>query len=147
MTYKDKALEYFANNFNCSQAVFAAFATENHMEESLALKLGTQFGGGARCGQLCGAVAGALLVLGLKYGHSHSDNAEEKARAYRLATEFNQRFCERNGTVVCKELLGLDLSDPAEAALIKEQNLFRTVCPKMVADAAEITAQMLQENG
>lgn len=146
MTNSEKALSYFANNFNCSQAVFTSFATEMGIDEELALKLATQFGGGARCGQMCGAVSGALMVLGLKYGHCHSDNNEEKSRAYSLAVEFNKLFCEKNGSIVCKDLLGYDLSVPDELALIKEKNLFSTVCTKMVADAAEIVEQMLIEN-
>ncbi len=141
----DKAKEYFANNFNCSQAVFTAFATEMGIEEELALKLATQFGGGARCGQLCGAVSGALMVLGLKYGHFQSDNSEQKAQAYKIATEFNKRFCEINGSVVCKDLLGYNLSVPDEMALIKEKNLFSTVCPKVISDATEVVEQILSE--
>jgi len=146
MTNSEKALSYFSNNFNCSQAVFTTFATEMGIDESLALKLATEFGGGARCGQMCGAVSGALMVLGLKYGHCHSDNNEEKSKAYNLAVEFNKRFCDRNGSIVCKDLLGYNLSVPDELVLIKEKNLFNTVCRKMVADATEIVEQILIEN-
>jgi C_GCAxxG_C_C family probable redox protein len=146
MTNSEKALSYFSNNFNCSQAVFTTFATEMGIDESLALKLATEFGGGARCGQMCGAVSGALMVLGLKYGHYHSDNKEEKSKAYNLAVEFNKRFCDRNGSIVCKDLLGYNLSVPDELVLIKEKNLFNTVCRKMVADATEIVEQILIEN-
>jgi C_GCAxxG_C_C family probable redox protein len=86
------------------------------------------------------------MVLGLKYGHCHSDNSEEKSRAYSLAVEFNKRFCDRNGSIVCKDLLGYNLSVPNELVLIKEQNLFNTVCTKIIADATEIVEQMLNEN-
>ncbi len=145
MTHKEKALSYFGNNFNCSQAVFTTFATEMSIDEETALMISTNFGGGARCGELCGAVAGALMVLGLKHGHSHSDNADEKARAYDLAVEFNKRFCEKNGSVVCRNLLGYDLSIPEDVEVIKAKNLFKTICPQMVADATEIVEQMLLE--
>ena len=80
MSHADKAEEYFNNNFNCSQAVFTTFATETGLDEELALKIATQFGGGARKGEMCGAVSGALMVLGLKYGHCHSENEEEKGK-------------------------------------------------------------------
>lgn len=63
MSHKEKAVEYYNNNFNCSQGVFTAFATELGMDEKLALKLATNFGGGERKGELCGAVAGALMVF------------------------------------------------------------------------------------
>lgn len=146
MTHKEKALSYFGNNFNCSQSVFTAFATELGIDEQTALKLSTSFGGGARCGELCGAVTGALMVLGLKYGHYISDNAEQKANAYRLAVEFNKRFCEKNNSVVCRDLLNYDLSNPEELEEIKARNLFKTICPNMVADATEIVEHMLIEN-
>ncbi|MDO5577362.1 MAG: C-GCAxxG-C-C family protein [Fibrobacter sp.] len=146
MTHKEKALAYFKNNFNCSQAVFTTFATEMGFDEELALKLSTQFGGGARCGQLCGAVSGALMVLGLKYGHCHPENSEEKSRAYEIAVEFNKRFIEKNGSVVCKKLLGYDVSDPGDSSLIKEKRLFKTTCPQMITDAVEILDKMLSEN-
>jgi C_GCAxxG_C_C family probable redox protein len=141
----DIASAYFANNFNCSQAVFTAFATELGIDEDLALKLATEFGGGARCGQICGAVSGALMVLGLKYGHSHADDQAEKANAYRLAVEFNKRFSERNKSVVCKDLLGYDLSVQSDQAKVKEMGLFKTICPKMVTDAVEILEDMISE--
>ena len=92
VNHVDKAEEYFSNNFNCSQAVFTAFATEAGLDEELALKIATQFGGGARKGEMCGAVSGALMVLGLKYGHCHAEKAEENRRAYQIAEDFMNRF-------------------------------------------------------
>lgn len=101
MNHVDKAEEYFCNNFNCSQAVFTGFATELGLDEKLALKISTQFGGGARKGEMCGAVSGALMVLGLKYGHCHAEDMER----------------------------------------IKELNLFKTICPKMIRCATELVEQ------
>ena len=83
MNHVDKAVEYFSNNFNCAQAVFTTYATEMGIEEEMALKIATQFGGGSRKGEVCGAVSGALMVLGLKYGHWHAEDMEEKGRAYK----------------------------------------------------------------
>lgn len=145
VNHTDKAQEYFSNNFNCSQAVFTAFATEIGIDEELALKIATQFGGGARKGEMCGAVSGALMVLGLKYGHCHSDNAEEKARAYRISEDFMNRFILKNGTVVCRELLGYDISLPEDMKKIKELNLFKTTCPEMIKCATEIVDEMINE--
>ncbi|AEE17622.1 C-GCAxxG-C-C family protein [Treponema brennaborense] len=146
MLHKEKALAYFENNFNCSQAVFASFATEMGVSEELALKLGTEFGGGARCGQLCGAVSGALLVLGLKYGHYEAENGDQKSKAYALAVDFNKRFCSKHKSVVCKELLGYDVSDPEDMAIIKEKGLFGTKCPQCIADAVDIVERICSEN-
>ena len=147
MNHTDKAQEYFSNNFNCSQAVFTTFATEMGIDEELALKIATQFGGGARKGEMCGAVSGALMELGLKYGHCHSDNAEEKAKAYQISEDFMNRFIQKNGTVVCRELLGYDLSEPEDMEKIIELNLFKTTCPEMIRCATEIVDVMIRELG
>ncbi len=145
MNHVEKAVKYFNSNFNCSQGVFTSFATEMGMDEKLALKLATNFGGGERKGVLCGAVAGALMVLGLRGGHYDSVAVEDKAKAYAVSTEFMNRFIEKNGSVVCRELLGYDLTKAEDKAIIDEQNLFRTVCPKMVESAAEILDEMIAE--
>ncbi len=145
---KDKkqiALEYYGNRFNCSQALLATFSDELGITEELALKIGTQFGGGARCGELCGAVSGALMILGLKYGHYHQGNEEEKARAYAIAVDFNKRFCIKNGSVVCKELLKYDLTKNEEMDIINKKDLFHVLCPQIITDAVEIVEQMILE--
>lgn len=145
MSHAETAVEYYNNNFNCSQGVFAAFATELGIDEKLALRLGTNFGGGERKGELCGAVAGALMVLGLQYGHCESDDFEGKAKAYRISEEFMNRFIEKNGSVVCRELLGYDLTKDEDLPIIKNGNLFRTFCPKMLRSAADILDEIINE--
>lgn len=143
MNKVEKSQEYFKNGFNCSQAVFTTFATELGLSEELALKVSTQFGGGARKGEMCGAVSGALMVLGLKYGHYHYDAPEEKTNAYKIAEDFMNRFIEKNGTVVCRELLGYDLTKPEDKQKIMELDLFHISCPKMIQCATEIVEEML----
>lgn len=146
MNHVEKAEKYFSNNFNCSQAVFTTFAAEMGLDEELALKIATQFGGGARKGEMCGAVSGALMVLGLKYGHCHAENAEEKKKAYQIAEELMNRFIEKKGTVVCRELLGYDVSKTEDMEKIRELNLFQTICPEMIRCATEIVDEMLKEH-
>ena len=146
MNKADKALELFSNNFNCSQSVLTAFAADFGLDEQLALKLGTSLGGGARNGDICGAVSGALLVLGLKYGHYEVDNNEQKSRAYQIAVDYINRFKEANGSIVCRELLGYDLTKPDEMACIKEKGLFGDVCPKAIKSAVEILEVVLADH-
>ena len=141
---KEIATEYFDNNFNCAQAVFTTFAVEEGMPEELALKIATQVGGGCRKGEVCGAVSGALMVLGLKHGHYHLDAPEEKAAAYRLSEEFMDRFIEKQGTVVCRELLGYNVSKPEDMVKIRELGLFHSKCPEMIRCATEILEEMLK---
>ena len=111
----------------------------------MALKIATQFGGGARKGEMCGAVSGALMVLGLKYGHYHYNALEEKGNAYKIAEDFMNRFIAKKGTVVCRELLGYDVSKPEDMIKIKEMDLFKKTCPEMIKCATEIVEEMLQE--
>lgn len=144
MSHVEKALTYYGSNFNCSQSVFTAFATEMGMDEQTALRLGTNFGGGARKGEMCGAVSGALMVLGLFCGHCVSSDTEGKRRAYEISEEFMDRFKEKNGSVVCRELLGYDLTKAEDIEIIKKNNLFRTFCPDMVRSAVEVLEEMLQ---
>ena len=145
MNKTDKALELFSNNFNCSQAVLTAFADDFGLDEKLALKIGTSFGGGARNGEICGAVSGALMVLGLKYGHFDAADSEQKSKAYAIAVEYTKRFREANGSIVCRDLLGYDLSKPDEMACIKEKGLFADVCPKAIKSAVEILESILAD--
>ena len=143
MTHEEKALSILANEFNCAQAVLGAFASDFNIDEELALKLATEFGGGVRCGQLCGAVSGAMMVLGLKYGNCRSGDKDEITKANDISVEFNQRFYDRNNSIVCKELLGYDFSIPEHRKIIREQNIMMRICPKMVVDAVEIVEQLI----
>lgn len=143
MNHVDKAVAYFNNNFNCSQSVFTTFATELGIDEKFSLKLGTNFGGGARKAEMCGAVAGALMVLGLKYGHCESKDLESKAKAYAIAEDYMNRFIKENGSVVCRDLLGYDLTKSEDMEQIKEKNLFRTRCPEMIKSATRILDDMI----
>lgn len=139
----EKSVNYFKNGFNCSQALLATFAPDLGLSEETALKIATPFGGGARKGEMCGAVSGALMVLGLKYGHYHYNAPEEKLNAYKIAEDYMDRFIAKKGTVVCRELLGYDVSKPEDKVKIKELDLFKSICPEMIKCATEIVEQML----
>ena len=85
------------------------------------------------------------MVLGLLYGHSESDDLDTKAKAYVMAEEYMNRFIKKNGSVVCRELLGYDLSKPEERVVILEKNLFHTMCPNLIRSAVEILDEFLEE--
>ena len=142
--HEEKAVEYYSHNFNCTQGVFTTYAIEHGIDEKLALRIATNFGGGARKGELCGAVSGALMVLGLLYGHSESSDSETKAKAYAMTEDYMNRFAKENGSVVCRELLGYDLSKPDEHEKIVEKNLFRTACPEIIRSAVRILDDILE---
>ncbi len=133
----------FDRNFNCAQSVFAAFAVRLGMNESTMLKMASPFGGGvARRGQVCGAVSGGLLALGLARG---ADDPSGKEAAYQLGQQFLTRFESRHGSILCRDLLGVDISSDAGRQMASGKGLFKTVCPHFVADAVEIVQAMLEE--
>jgi C_GCAxxG_C_C family probable redox protein len=142
----EDAVSDFEAGFSCSQSIVAAFGPELGLERTLALRVGAAMGGGlARSGETCGAVSGALMVIGLKYGRTEADDEEGKERAYRIGEEFLEKFRARAGSPVCRELLGYDVSDPEQRQLGKEKGISTSVCPRLVQDAAKILEEMLKE--
>jgi len=133
----------FASNFNCAQAVLSSFCEELGLDTETALKIATCFGGGMRCGELCGAVTGAQMAIGLKYGHYISDDLETKNNCYAKACEFNDKFKQKNGSLICRELLGYDARIPEQAQKIKELDLHNKLCPALIASAIEIAEEIL----
>lgn len=143
MDRKQTAVDTFSNNFNCAQATFSAFAEDLGLEQATSYKVAACFGGGMRCGEVCGAVTGALMAIGLKYGHSTPEDLASKELANAKAVEFIERFKAKNDTILCKDLLCYNLSLPEDMQKAKELNLFATVCPRLIADAVEITEAIL----
>jgi C_GCAxxG_C_C family probable redox protein len=142
----EDALSSMEAGFSCSQSIVAAFGPEMGLERTLALRVAAALGGGlARSGQTCGAVSGALIVIGLKYGRIEADDEESKEKTYRLGGEFLKKFNSHAGSTLCRELLGYDISDPEQRQVAQEKELFDSVCPRLVRDAAEILKQVLQE--
>ena len=109
------------------------------------MKVSGAFGGGmGRMGETCGAVTGALMVIGLRYGKTRAEDEQTKEKVYTLVQEFVKRFKARNGSILCRELLGCDLSTQDGRTLAKEKQLTKTLCPKYVQDAAEIIEELLR---
>ena len=144
MTRSDDALEDFKNGFTCSSAVFSAFSGEMGLDSETAKKIACGYGAGiSRTGNICGAVSGAIMVIGLKYGKTKrgDDAATEMTRA--LVRKFIHEFTQRNGSINCTELLGYNLSKPEEDEKARENNLFVTKCPDLVGDAVLILEKIL----
>ena len=132
----------FKQNFSCSQAVFSAFASQFGIPDETALKLASPFGGGiARQGHVCGAVTGALMVIGLKHGATTPTGKEE---TYKVVLEFLHRFQEKHGSVLCRELIDCDMSTPEGWQIAKDKNVFAEICLNLVRDAVEITQPLIK---
>lgn len=147
MNKREKAIRDFRYSFNCSQAVLAAFGPEYGLEEESCMKVACAFGGGmGRQQYTCGAITGALMVIGLKYGKGLSDPEEKKRFTYSVAKEFFSEFINLNGSTNCRELLeGLDMNNPEDFNTIKEKGLFDIRCEKYVEDAVRIIEKIFNE--
>ena len=144
MSKVDLAVSCFEEGFSCSQALFSTYSPQFGLDREIALKVADAFGGGmGRMGEICGAVTGAFMVIGLKHGRTIADDKQSQGKTYSLVNEFASRFKSRNGSIVCRELLGYDISTPEGMNTAKEKKLFATLCPKYVRDAAEIIEQIL----
>ncbi len=145
MNKPEVALDRFSKRITCSASVFGAFAQDLGLDEKTARKIACGFGGGiSRSGNICGAVSGAIMVIGLKYGKEvpgDDGGATEKTRA--LTRQFLQEFRQKNGSVNCTELLGYNMSIPAEYEAAAKAQVFKTKCPVFVSSAAEILERIL----
>ena len=141
----EQAVERFKSGFNCSQAVLSSYSEQFGLDCEKAFKVATGFGGGMRMSDVCGAVTGAYMVLGLKYGNVTAEEQENKTKTYEKVVEYTNRFNARNGSVMCRDLLGCDISTPEGDKEAQDKGLFSTVCPKMVQDSTEILEEMLAE--
>ncbi|MCR5053995.1 MAG: C-GCAxxG-C-C family protein [Lachnospiraceae bacterium] len=142
---RERAIKYFAEKMHCSQAVLMAFSEKCGISKEQALRLGSCFGSGMRKGEVCGACSGALMVLGLLYGQTQIGNQEERKISNRINDMMMDRFKKVNGSYICNELLGYDVSTPEGAQRAREEGLFTEFCPKMVASAADILEGIIEE--
>lgn len=114
----DKAQTNFKNGFNCAQSVFAVFAEELGLDLETALKISQGFGGGmGRQREVCGCVSGMIMAVSLLEGSSDSLDKKSKDDCYKTVQELCQKFREKNGSIICRELLGLVPMGQSEDAL------------------------------
>ena len=132
------ASQMFCDGCACSQAILAVYGQPLGLSRQTAMQLAAGFAGGMRQGETCGAVTGAFMVLGLRHAGDKSETAAGRADVYARVVEFTKKFQRQNGSIVCRELLGCDISTPEGLKQAKEGNLFKTTCVKMVEDAAAI---------
>jgi C_GCAxxG_C_C family probable redox protein len=144
MSRADEAVQLFKQGFSCSQAVLAAVSEPLGLDRERALKMAQAFGGGmARMGLTCGAVTGAMLAIGLKHGRTRPEDEEAKERTYSLVHDLLRQFRARHGSIVCRELIGVDLSTPEGHNLGAQRGVFDNLCPRFVSDAVEILEKIL----
>jgi len=139
-----EAAAFFDEGFSCSQAVLASFSEQWGLELDQALKISQPFGGGiAHRGETCGAVSGAFLVIGMKFGRTRAEDVESRDKTYAKINEFIERFLASNGSLLCRDLLGVDLGEPGVFEKAEEEKLFDSKCPPFIKSAVEILEEIL----
>ena len=144
MSKVEKAISSFRGDFNCAQSILSSYATEFELDKDTALRIATGFGGGmGRMQNTCGAVSGAFMVIGLKFGMGESGDTEAREKTYQVIREFTNRFQEIHGSIVCKELLGCDINTPEGKDYYDRNDFFEKKCFQYVKDSAMILENML----
>lgn len=141
-----KAKELFEKGYNCAQATLLAFDDLTELPEDLAARLASPFGGGmARMREVCGAISGAFMAYGAIYGKNDPKDATSKAQQYKELQTIANEFREINGSIVCRDLLGLTekVSEPAPEKRTSEYYQKRP-CGMLVAIATQILENFIE---
>ena len=121
----------------------ASFGEGLGLGDRSALKIACGFGAGmGQLGKTCGAVTGALMVIGLKYGKASPEDEAAKQKTYALVREFVKKFEALNGTTVCRELIGYDLTTEEGLKAARASGAFQTACQKYIRDAVKLLEEM-----
>ncbi len=147
-TRAGQAMAYFKEGYNCSQAVFLTFADLYDMDKKTALKLSSSFGGGmGRLREVCGAVSGMFMVAGILYGYDGPKDLEGKADHYARIQALAGEFSKRNGSIVCKELLGLTQKEDSHIPQKRTEEYYKKrPCVQVIGMAAAIMEAYIEEN-
>lgn len=147
MTKGEIAKNNFMQGYNCAQAVLLAFCDDLGFDEQTALMLASPFGGGiGRMREVCGTVTGMYMALGLARGYSDSKDNADKKRVYSEVQQLAERFKEDNGSIICRDLLGMrakakDNPTPSERT---EKYYAARPCPELCRYAADLLDEYLK---
>ena len=142
----DKAEQLFKEGYNCSQAVIGAFADEIGMDFETAVRLASSFGGGmGRMREVCGTVSAIFMIAGLKMGYSDPKAPQEKKEHYARIMHLAEEFKQENGSIVCRELLGIDNNGNPTPEARTASYYKKRPCAELVRQAAEIIEKELED--
>ncbi len=136
----DQAIAHFRNGYNCAQSVLLALYLHMDIdgENALIPKIAAGFGGGiGRCGSVCGALTGSIMAVGIKNA-PNEPGIEKRAQTYAHAKALYKQFEKEQGTVLCRELIKYDLSNPEQATKFRQEKVQEKVCHKLIKTAIEI---------
>jgi len=145
--HAELARNLFLQGYNCSQAVVCAFCDVTGLEIDAAARMASSFGGGlGRLREVCGTVSGAALVLGMVKGYADPKDYAAKKAHYALVQEFARRFREKNGSIVCRELLrGVNVTEGGDPEQRTSEYYKKRPCLNLAFSAAEILDGLLDE--
>lgn len=136
--------EEFIKGYDCSQVVLRHFANKLGITADEANRVAACFGGGMMLGSVCGAYTGALMAIGLKYGHSDPDGLlQQKDIMMAKTAQFKEKFVEKFGTVECKELIGYDVSTPGGLKDALDSGKLLEYCPGLVDQVIGMAQEVL----
>ncbi len=139
-----KAVTYFQSGYNCTQSVLLTLCgnMSPEVKSELIPKIGSGFGGGiGLCGCVCGSLTGSIMAIGIKYG-SNDPGEEKNLIAYAKANELYRKFEKKHGTVLCRELIKYDLTDPEQISKARQEGVFEKVCVNFAKSAVEDFLEM-----
>ena len=144
----EEAVKTFESGYNCAQSVFATYADLFGIDKETALKISSSMGGGiGRMREVCGVVSAMALLAGLKEGNTDPENEEAKEAIYLLTRQMADKFKEKHGTIICRELLGIDGMEKSAKPSERTDSYYNSrPCSKLVATAAGIVEEMLLED-
>jgi len=143
MERSEQAKDLFLSGYNCSQSVLLSFADDLKFSKELAQKMAAGFGGGmGKQQETCGALTGAIMVLGILKGEQVNNNDELKAEAYGSVKRLTGEFKAIYNTTSCRELIGCDLNTVEGAAKFKEERIMENICANCVKKAVEIVEEI-----
>ena len=145
-TLADRAEALFRQGYNCSQSVFAAFADVVGMSVEEAAQLASPFGAGfGKLREVCGAVSGMTMLAGKLKGYSDPKAREEKVELYKLIQKMCAEFEEKEGSIICRALLGLEKGEDLGEPAVRTEEYYRSrPCLGACRTAAEIAEKYLQ---
>lgn len=146
MNKTEQAEIKFSEGYSCSQAIFSTYCEKFNIDRRTALALSAGLGGGICMGKTCGAVTGALLIIGLAMAGENPEKNEDRRPVKQAAIEYLKKFEELNGSTECKELLSTNIATPEGMKKALEERLFTTVCPQFIADSCTILEEIIERS-
>lgn len=151
--FGNRAVELNKEGYTCAQSVVGSLCEEFGVDRVTALKISCAFGSGiGHSGETCGAITGAVMLIGLKYGKTSPGKpidpntmSPEVSKCYEMAQKFIKRFIEEYGAFKCRDLLGADTNTPAGQKYVEDNDIYNVKCNQiLVRRGAELIAEILK---